>query len=62
MYDFAKWVYRASILLLVVLLIDFNSNWLKSPSGNKPEVLTPDLILSGLIAVLLMINKFTRRL
>jgi hypothetical protein len=62
MKDFVKWLYRIALVLLVIMLIDFNSFWLRSRTGNSQHMIILNIILAGLIIVLLISKKFIRRL
>jgi hypothetical protein len=62
MKDFGKWIYRILIVLLVVMAIDFNSNWLKSPAPQSSRFIIADLIIGGLLILLLIVPKIKRRL
>jgi hypothetical protein len=62
MNDFIKWTYRIGLVLLVVLLIDFNSNWRKNPAAGNHHMILINLTLSSLIVILLISKKIIRRL
>jgi hypothetical protein len=62
MKDFGKWIYRILIVLLVVMAIDFNSNWLNAPAPKSSRFIVTDCIIGGLLALLLIFPKIKRRL
>ena len=62
MKDFGKWIYRILVVLLVVMAIDFNSNWLKYPTPKSSRFIITDLIIGGLLILLLIVPKIKRRL
>ena len=61
MKDFGKWIYRMIVLLLLILMIDFNCSWLESASGTSRHIAAGNLILGGLIVILLIFPKIKRR-
>jgi hypothetical protein len=61
MSDLTKWIYRISLVLLVILLIDFNSHWLRNPPGGNHHILFTNLVLAGLIIILIISKKLIRR-
>ncbi|HEX9510908.1 MAG TPA: hypothetical protein VF939_10510 [Puia sp.] len=62
MNDFGKWLYRIVILLLVIILIDFNLNWPKTHANGSGHLLTTNLVLLGLMAGMIVFKKLKRRL
>ena len=61
MKGFGKWTYRILLVLLVVMAIDFNSNWLKSSVPKNSHLFIVDLIVAGLLAALLIFPNIKRR-
>jgi hypothetical protein len=62
MKDLSKWIYRICIVLLIVMAIDLNSDWLRSPTPKGTRFIVIDLIIGGLLALLFIFPKIKRRL
>lgn len=64
-----KWLFRIIILLLAIVIIDFNINWPKTHANGSDRLLTTNLILMGLLTgtvllrtVILLFKKRKKRL
>ncbi len=60
MRDSIKWITRILLVLLAVVIIDMNINWLRY-SGRRNQLIITDLILIVMFAVLLIFQKRRRR-
>jgi hypothetical protein len=62
MKDLSKWIYRIFIVLLIVMAIDLNSDWLRSPKPNSTRYIVMDLIIGGGLVLLFLFSKIKKRL
>lgn len=62
MKDLSKWIYRILVVLLVVIAIDFNSDWLRSSAPNNTRYMVIDVIIGGVLALLFLFSKIKKRL
>lgn len=46
---------------MVVMAIDFNSDWLRSPAPNNTRYIVVDLIIVGVLALLFFISQIKKR-